>query len=185
MYNVAKTGSLGNVEKYSKSKLQKEVNKYKTRLEFSINNINMYNCAKNRKLLDDLFKNHYNSGFTEDKWIFEILQIEANKYDTRNEFFNINYNAYHAARYKNLISELFKNHKNNGYINLKNVNIPYTFWSKHKLQEECDKYLTRLELKKNNKAAYSAALRYKILDELFKNHKNNGYINKIKPKTFK
>jgi len=42
------------------------------------------------------------------------------------------------------------------------------------------KYLTRLEFKKNNYIAYKASHRKKLLDEIFKNHKNNGYTRNFK-----
>lgn len=49
-------------------------------------------------------------------------------------------------------------------------------WSKNKLKEESDKYITRGEFQKNNPAAYQAAQKIRIIDELFDNHINQGYV---------
>jgi len=46
--------------------------------------------------------------------------------------------------------------------------------------DESYKYSTRLEFKNNNYIAYKAAHRKKLLNELFKNHKNIGYTRKFK-----
>lgn len=51
-------------------------------------------------------------------------------------------------------------------------------WTEEKLQEEANKYQTRNEFIKNNEKTYSAALIKGILDELFKNHPNEGYSDK-------
>jgi hypothetical protein len=48
-------------------------------------------------------------------------------------------------------------------------------WTKEKLQEEANKYLTRNDFRKNNINAYSYSKTKKILNELFKTHLNQGY----------
>ena len=50
-----------------KEKLQDEVNKYKTRKEFRNNSRNAYLTALNNKMMDDLFKNHINNGYNENR----------------------------------------------------------------------------------------------------------------------
>ena len=49
------------------------------------------------------------------------------------------------------------------------------YWNKEQLQKEANKYKTRSEFVKNNAYAYYKSLKMNILDELFKNHINNGY----------
>jgi hypothetical protein len=113
---------------------------------------------------------HQNGYWTKDK-----LQEEVNKYSTRTEFNKNNAYAYTKALKMNILDELFKNHQNNGYSNKQEVS---GYWTETRLQEEVNKYKTRNEFNKNNKSAYSKALKLNILDELFKNHINHGYINK-------
>ena len=103
------------------------------------------------------------------------LQKEVDKYKTRSEFAINNYSAYNAAIKRNLMDELFKNHDNQGYNENREKD---GYWSKERLQEEANKYQTRKHFRKNNKSAYSAAKRKKVLDEIFKNHHNNGYLDK-------
>lgn len=118
MFNISITGSLGMMYKYSKTQLQKEVNKYSTRFDFEKNNKKMYGAAKNRKLLNELFENHSNNGYIEAKiWTIEILQEKINKYKTRKDFRENDFNCYRSAYKNNLLDELFKNHINQGFIN--------------------------------------------------------------------
>jgi len=179
MFNVAKTGSLGAAAtKWTKKSLQKEADKCITRSEFSIKNGSAYTAASNKKLMDELFKNHPNQGLiiTSD-WTKEALQEEANKYKTRRTFQIKNPSAYLASSRKKIIDELFQNHPNKGYFGK-----PNGYWTKETLQEEANEYLTRSEFSIKNKGAYHTASNKKIIDELFQNHPNNGYIKKTKTK---
>lgn len=106
------------------------------------------------------------------KWTKEKLQEEANKYNTRSDFRNKNKKAYSASIKRKIINELFKNHPNQGRTNKQ---VPMGYWTKETLQEEANKYLTRKQFEINRSGAYATALRKKIMDELFKNHLNNGY----------
>ena len=120
MLNIAKTGSIGGVYKYSLSQLQKEANKYKTMLDFKKNSDKMYYSAKNRKILNYLFKDHNNKGYLEDRiWTLDILQENANKYETRKDFRENEFNCYRASYKYKLLEEIFKNHKNKGKLNEK------------------------------------------------------------------
>jgi uncharacterized protein (UPF0128 family) len=110
-------------------------------------------------------------------WTNKKLQEEANKYQTRGEFWEKSEVAAVIARNKKLFDKLFKNHKNQGYCENR---VHRDHWTKEILQEEANKYSTRLKFKKNNYIAYKAAHRKKLLDELFKNHENNGYTRKFK-----
>jgi hypothetical protein len=163
--------------KWTLNKLQEEANKYLTRGEFRNNSAIAYNKAWSNKILDDLFKNHKNNGFNDNRkkvgyWTIEKLQEEANKYNTKIELWNNNNAAAKAVSRKNLMDELFKNHINNGHSKNK---LPNGYWTKERLQEEANKYNTRNDLKKNNLSSYNAACSKKILNDLFKNHKNEGY----------
>ena len=109
------------------------------------------------------------------KWSKENLQKEVNKYKTRNDFRKNNISAYNTAVHNKLLNNLFKNHINNGYIQIQKKS---GYWTKEKLQEEANKYETRHEFRKNNYSAHTQATKHKLLDELFKNHTNQGYSDK-------
>jgi hypothetical protein len=173
MFNVAKTGSLGlAIIKWNKYTLQKEANKYKNRNDFSKNK-GAYNAAINLNILDDIFIKHVNNGYSEKKvkkgyWTKEMLQKEANKYFTRNEFSKNNKSAYSATSELNLINELFKYHSNEGYSDKK---VKRGYWTKENIKKESDKYETKTEFLKNSRCAYKAAFRLNILNELFETKK--------------
>lgn len=122
MFNIIKAGSLGGIfSRWTKKALQREADKYKTRGEFSKQNSSAYSVAASRKLLDELFKNHINNGYTDKQkisgyWTFDKLKKYADKYKTRTEFRMKDNKLYVVAKNKNLLDELFKNHLNQGYI---------------------------------------------------------------------
>jgi len=163
--------------KWTKEKLQDEVNKYKTREELKKNNKTVYNSVWSKGLLDELFKNHPNHGYSPRKryWTKERLQDEVNKYNSINKLRKNNPNVYDLVWRYGLLDELFKNHPNKGY-STKQKRAGH--WSKEKLQDEVNKYKTREDFYTNNRKAYGAAVRNKLVDELFKNHTNQGYVDK-------
>jgi len=183
LLNIAKPGSLGgSYIKWNKKTLQKEVNKYNTRSELNTNNPSAYNASLKKKIIDELFKNHINQGRSNKQkefkyWTKERLQEEVNKCKTRNEFREKSHNAYYAANNLKIINELFKDLPNKGRTNKQKIS---GYWTKETLQEEVNKYKIRSEFKKNNGSAYNASKRLDILNELFENHKNNGYYSKKK-----
>ena len=166
--------------KWSKEKLQEECNKYKTRKEFLENDINCYSAILKKGLMNELFKNHENKGYSEKQkvagyWTIEKTQEECNKYKTIGDFQKGNGSAYNSALKQNYLPKLFENHSNNGYSEKQKI---LGYWTIEKLQEECNKYETRKELRENNYAAYVTSKRKKLLNKLFENHINEGYIDK-------
>lgn len=104
----------------TKEKLQKEANKYKTRSEFYLKSKSAYNIASSKKIIGELFKDHLNKGYNQNKkpnnyWTLKNLQKEVNKYDNRQDFRKNNSAAYSASRRLKILDELFKNHTNKGY----------------------------------------------------------------------
>jgi hypothetical protein len=165
--------------KWTIEKLQKEANKYETRIEFQKNS-KAYSTAKNKKILNELFKNHSNEGYNNFRkkdgfWTIERLQEEVNKYKTRLEFQKKSTSAYGIAHVKKNIDFLFKNHFNNGY----DINrLSPGYWTIEKLQEDVNKYKTRNEFYKKSSSAYTISIQKGLIDELFKNHTNLGYSKK-------
>ena len=164
-------------KKWSFDLLQIEANKYQTRSEFRKKSKGAYIESSRKGLINDLFKNHHNEGFSKKRkkngyWTKENLQIEANKYQTRSEFWCKNSSAAKAALKKNITDELFKNHNNEGFSEKKKKD---GYWDKDRLQAEANKYKTRNDLRFYNPSAYSSAHKKNIIDELFIHHYNNGF----------
>lgn len=179
MFNIAKPGALGSASrKWTKKSLQEEVDKYKTRSEFQKKNGGAYMTALKKGIVNDLFKNHTNLGYTDKQMIFgywteERLQKEVSKYKSRREFQINSKGAYTAAVSKKILNKLFNEFPNQGYDENKRKT---GFWTKERLQKEADKYKTLNDFSNSSKAAYSAARRLGFLKELFKNHPNKGLI---------
>jgi hypothetical protein len=162
---------------WTKEKLQEEVNKYKTRSEFSKNNPSLYSIIQKHKWYNDLFSKHENSGYSIKQkplnyWNYENVQEEANKYKTRYDFRQNSPDANSYAEKNNLINKLFSKHFNEGYLEKKHKN---GYWNYEKVQEEANKYKTRSELQKYNNAAYIFARKNNLLNDIFKLHVNNGF----------
>jgi hypothetical protein len=127
MFNIIKTGSLGgSIKIWSNKKLQEEANKYKTRGKF-FNNSSGYGVASSKKLMDELFKNHTNQGYTDKQkisgyWTIEKLREIVDKYNTRDEFRKNDNKFWIIAHNRNFMNDLFKNHPNQGYIRNQNKN---------------------------------------------------------------
>ena len=165
---------------WTKEKLQEEANKYETVGEFLKNNKKAYEISHRKKILNDLFENHTNLGRDKNRnpknyWTKDTLQKEADKYKTRYEFIKNNKSAYITSLHNKILDDLFKNHINNGYDENRKMN---GYWTKENLQIEVDKHKTKNEFRKNNYSAHIQATRYNLLDELFKNHINQGYSDK-------
>ena len=119
LFNVAKPGALGgNTIKWTRKKLQSVVNEYNCRRDFEKNDNLAYAAAVRLKILDELFENYPNNGFLKQKvgyWSKQILQIEANKYKFRSDFYKYSGSAYSKASSFKMLDELFENHLNEGY----------------------------------------------------------------------
>ena len=170
MFNIAKTGGLGGGKKWTKKSLQEEANKYKTIREFRKNNSAAYGAASKKKIIEILFKNHSNNGYSENQkikgyWTKERVQDESRKYKNRADFYTNNASAYNKALKINILNDLFKNHPNNGYSENRTIN---GYWSEEQLQDEANKYINKKEFKKNSYNAYLTAKKRKILNILFK-----------------
>lgn len=99
--------------------MQALANKYKSRKDFKINNLKAYNVAYKLKVMDKLFENHTNKGYSNKQqklgyWTYNKLQEIANSCKYRIDFEKIS-GASNAARRLNIYNKLFENHPNKGY----------------------------------------------------------------------
>jgi predicted GIY-YIG superfamily endonuclease len=112
-------------------------------LEYKKNNWNILNKSKTGSL----------GGHTK-KWTKENCEIEALKYNTRNDFCKKSAGAYRSSLLNNWLDDVCKhmNNRNN--------------WTKENCKNEALKYNTRFNFCKNCKSAYTSALNNGWLDEL-------------------
>lgn len=97
--------------KWSFEKLKEEALKYSTRVEFQNKNASAYIIALKRKILDKICthmpvytrKGEQNPRFV---WTDEMLQKEALKYETKQEFRENSYAAYLACKRRKILNQL-------------------------------------------------------------------------------
>lgn len=106
-------------------------------------------------------------------WTLEKLQQAANLCKTRGEFATEHADAYYAAHKRGLIDTIFELHENKGF-----KFKPSGYWTLERIQEIANKYKTRGEMSSEEPTAYDAALRLMVLDQIFSNHDNNGFVTK-------
>jgi len=212
----------GNInKKWTTKQLREEADKFETREDFRIKNSPAYHASKRRNLMDDIFKNHTNNGYSFKKWednnyVIYVYELEeynmayvglTNNMERRDKDHlfgekealgkfckknNISYPT-HKILEKDIDSKTAREKENywvNHYTELGwdmfNIAKPGGLgghvirWTKKRLQKEVDKYTTRREFQQKQKPAYIAVAKRKLMDELFKNHTNQGYSTKQK-----
>ena len=179
--NVMRGGSLGGMErKWALAELEAEVAKFTTRGEFLKESSAAYQAAHSRELLDQLFANHPNQGYQEDRlppgsWTLSALAAEAAKYETRGEFSKKAQSAYVIAVRQGVIDEIFKDHPNRG-----RKNRGYRVFTFEKCQEIVSGCQTRKELQNKDGYVYKLAREKGWLDDLFGEHPYLGYESEAK-----
>jgi hypothetical protein len=159
--------------------LDKIIRSYHSRSALAKGNLGAYKVAMKRGLLDDyphMPKHIDQSGENSPrfKWTHKMLQKEALKYKTKKEFQVGNYAAYTAAQKRGILDEICK-HMIPGFKTGENH---YNFkWTDKKLRKEALKYTTRAEFQKGSGAAYNAALKRGILDEICSHMKKSSNIS--------
>ena len=162
-----------------KEHIIEEAKKYTTIKEFQKECGGAFNSARRLGIINELTwlskEKRLPFGYWKDK---EHCIEEAKKYDSKKSFQKGNQSAYWASLKYGYLEEMpwLSKHKVTKSGSFKN--------NKEGIFEEAKKYKTRGEFQKNNKNAYSAALRYGWLDEmdwLPKDSKRpRGYWNDIK-----
>lgn len=142
--NIAKTGSLGALYKWTREKCYEEAKKYTTLAEFQKNAGSVYNAARKNGWLKE-----YVWLKRRKIWSREDCYKEASKYKTPLEFRKGNGGAYSAAWKNGWLNDYtwFEGHKVNGY------------WTQERCYNEAKKYKTALSFQNSCGGAYSAARR--------------------------
>lgn len=162
--NKAKTGKYsssigGNYrQEYSLNACVKRLKKYKNRSEARKKGPNTvgWMLHNHPKELEDILPNR------QIKWTYEICKLEASKYKSAYDFRKGSSGAYCASWNNGWLWDFFEpTRKPIGYYdNIDNI------------KESASKYKTRREFSEKCRTAYDNAVKYGIIDELFKRNKN-------------
>lgn len=150
----------------------KEALQYKTRSDFCCNSVTAYNKAVKNGWLEDI-STHMEDGRTPNGyWTKERCGKEANKYNTKSEFYRNSPAAYSAATENGWIDGLCDNMSAAKRRNR-------TCWTKESVQERALLYSGRYEFKRNDLQAWKYACDNDLMDEIcshmHSDRKPNGY----------
>ncbi|MBC7690950.1 MAG: GIY-YIG nuclease family protein [Methylotenera sp.] len=149
-----------------------------TRSEFKMKHAGAYEGAVRRRLLDHLFAMHPNQGFKSIPpgfWTFERVSEFVSKVKTRKELELHQPGAFAAAHRRGWLNDLFRRHPNEGYLPKA---APNAYWTFEKCQEIVRFCRNRRDFMKRDPKAYDAAKSHGWMNELFRNHLNQGYRHK-------
>jgi hypothetical protein len=169
--------------KWTDEVLKQEALKYKTKSEFKNKSPKQYKSAYRRNILDAICTHmpkrvikcgEDNASF---KWTYEMLKLEALKYNTKDEFRKKSNGAYQTGKKRGLLDDICPHMPK---FNRKRGEQHYCFkWTNEMLQDEALKYNTRSDFQKNSRKAYDIAHKRKILDSICSHMKASG--NSSKP----
>jgi len=127
---------------------------FKTRSEFRSKNNKAYQIAVKRGIIDKVCA-HMDYQIT--YWTDEMLVCAAKNYSTRGEFQKGSIKAYNVAHNRWLLNIICSHMKNPPLM---------TEWTNEMIFEAATKYNTRWEFQKGDQAAYFAAFRRGIVDQI-------------------
>jgi anti-sigma28 factor (negative regulator of flagellin synthesis) len=148
----------GDKIKWTEEKIRQEIidGGYETRFDLKKKNIHLYKAALGRNMLDEFFDPH--------KWTPEKIRqaIKDGGYVSRNDLKIKNPNLYRAALRNNMLDEFFDHFtppKNREPIK----------WTLENIRQAIKdgNYASRVDLYSKNRGLYNAALKNKMLDDLF------------------
>lgn len=156
--NKVKTGSIGNVKKWTKEKCKDIALKYENRTDFRKFANGTYQCAIFNNWIDEICLHMKELHKPRNYWTKETCKLEFLKYNTKNEVKLNSITAYSVAHKNGWINE-FSEHMTNG-------RKPNGYWTIKRCLEEAMKYVKRIDFQKNSGSAYNIAY-------------SNGWLNDI------
>ena len=143
--------------KWTFEKLQEESLKYKTRTEFYRGSKWAYGIAHKMGIFEEICLHMPKPGLLSAriKWTFEMIEKEATKYNSREEFKTKSKSAYAAAVRNGILDQVCKHMKYKCYP-----------WTEKEVRKEALKYSNRLEFQNKSKGAYNHAWSRGILDDI-------------------
>lgn len=188
--NIAKAGGLGGTDApyWTIERLTDEARKHADRGEMKANSESAYVIASRLGVLDRIFAGHANAGLAQGRkknghWTAEAIQSAASECTTRGEFRDKHPGAYLVAARTRTLDTIFANHVNAG---IPHGRLPWGYWTDAKLIEEAKQHASRRDLQATNPGAYAIAWKRGLLDAMFTDHPNEGFIGrpaKYAPKT--
>lgn len=180
---------------WTKERVMEVVKDFDYRSDFCAAYKGAFNAAKEDGYLDDLFKDKPNNGYknalvmismNEKKetgkaiyWTKERAIEEGRKYNTRRDFCYASLKAYNIVRREGLLDMIFADKPNNGHIPIVRNYKKTRKWTREKIIEEGRKYNFRYDFRHASPNAHAAAQKYGLLDEIFRDKPNMGYMNPI------
>ena len=130
---------------------------YKTRKEFATKSSTAYEYARKKQLLD-IVCSHMCRPSQPQKWSFEALRAEAQKYKTKSEFQSQNSSAYSTASKKGILNDIC--------THMKSLRKAASYWTKEECRKRALLYKTKIEFKNQDGSAYATAVREKWIQDI-------------------
>ena len=151
---------------WTKEKCREECLKYKTKLEFQISNLFVYNVCRKNKWLNDFFPNKFNK---------DMCLKESLKYETKIEFLKNNYKVYNLAYEHGWLDKIC--------YHMKESKKPNGYWTKEKCKEISITCKTKNELYNKYAVVYGVIIKNRwndLMSHFIEIRKPNGYWTKEK-----
>jgi hypothetical protein len=103
-----KKGS-GRDVKYTDDDIRREALKYDSQNEFRKGSFNIFQTAKIRKMMDDLFPDRKRGSGGHNKKPDDEIRQESSKYNSQNEFMKGNRRMFNLAYKRGMLDDLFPN----------------------------------------------------------------------------
>jgi hypothetical protein len=103
-----KKGS-GRDVKYTDDDIRREASKYNSQNEFRKGSFNIFQTAKIRKMMDDLFPDRKRGSGGHNKKPDDEIRQESSKYNSQNEFMKGNRRMFNLAYKRGMLDDLFPN----------------------------------------------------------------------------
>ncbi len=132
-----------------------------------------YQAALRYGWLNDLFQYHDCSGLLKVRsgtYSLTYLKELTSKFATRGEFIKEFPSAYQTALNRKWMDKLFSKHPNKGYSQQ-----PSGYWTLSRCEKTAKTCIDRDEFLRLYPGAHDASVRNNWLDQIFRNHKSQGY----------
>lgn len=159
---------MGNEPFWTKDRIEAEAAKYTTVKDFRTKSPNAYNAATRYGLTEDVTSTLRGRKI----WTPEKVMAEAAKHTTLKDFRTKSKKAYSAANRLGCLHDVTKYLAGGGYT-ITSKPTRKRMWTDDKIKAEAAKYDNRQDFRAGNIKAYDAALRYGLINDLFKSRRFN------------
>lgn len=142
---------------WTKPRVSTEARKYDNRVDFSRQSSGAFKKAFRKGWLEDVCAHMAQK--PQNYWTDARIGAEARKYKTRSEFSRESASAYTTAKKKGLLDAVCAHMEGL-------VSRPRGYWTESRIKDAAEPFKTRKEFAKENSAAYHAAKRRGMLDDV-------------------